>query len=241
MAEPQRKCVFCGGPANSREHVFSKRLCERAQAKKLAVVAGIYTEGEGAKHRPKHLLDTLTVRHVCAKCNNGWMNALEEWFERQLGYLIEPNWPRLANEFIEVIKPERQKLAQWLMKTAVTFNLAAMKGKLQLDFPTDVASNISIGKIPEYCWVDLGYAQLSTVGGSIGKCFRTFNGGRYWPSQIFSGFSFCFVVQFNYLLLRIARRLEPILTTIQFWAGDPFGFTQTQITRSLPCRDILTS
>lgn len=205
MAEHHRKCVFCGEPADSREHVFAKRLCERAQAKKLAVVAGIYTEGEGMKRRPKHLLDTLTVRHVCAKCNNGWMNALEEWFEKRLGYLIEPVWPRLAHEFISAVGPERHKLAQWLMKTAVMFNCAAMKGKNHVDFPLNVVSDIATGKIPEYCWVDLGFAKQGDVGCGIGKCFRTINGGQYQPSQVYSGFGFHFVIQLNHLLLRIAR------------------------------------
>jgi hypothetical protein len=169
------------------------------------VIAGMYTEGEGTKHRPEHILDSLTVRHVCTKCNNGWMNDLEEWFEKRLGYLIEPEWPRLANEFIEVARPESHRLAQWLMKTAIMFNLAAMKGKLRVDFPTDVVSAVSVGKIPEYNWVDLGFPRLSTVGCAIGKCFRAVNGGKYCRSQIFSGFGFSFGVQFNHLLLRIAR------------------------------------
>jgi hypothetical protein len=203
--EVKRRCVFCGGPADSREHVFAKRLCERARAEKLTVIAGTYTEGQGIKHRPEHLLDALTVRRVCTKCNNGWMNDLEEWFDERLGYLIEPDWPRLAREFIEIVKSENHVLAQWLMKTAVMFNLAAVKGNLRVEFPTIVVSDISAGKIPEYSWVDLGFSQMTTVGGQIGKCFRTVNGGHYQPSQIFSGFGFCFVVQFNHLLLRIAR------------------------------------
>jgi len=32
-----------------------------------------------------------------AASNSGtWMNDLEEWFERRVGCLIEPNWPKLA-------------------------------------------------------------------------------------------------------------------------------------------------
>jgi hypothetical protein len=60
------------------------------------------------------------------------------------------------------------------------------------------------GKIPDYCWVDIGFSCLSTVGAGIGKCFRTINGGQYQYSQVFSGFGFSFIVQFNHLLLRIA-------------------------------------
>src|SRR5437762_1049748 len=106
-----RVCIFCGGPANSREHVFAKRLCARARATTLTVMAGLYTQNEGIRHRPEHLLDAVTVRHVCRVCNNGWMNDLESWFERRMGFLIEPEWPRLAIEFIDAVRTERHMLA----------------------------------------------------------------------------------------------------------------------------------
>ncbi len=201
---PNRNCIFCGGPADSREHVFAKRLYERAQATKLAMLPGLYTEGKGSSHRPTHLLNTLTVRQVCRGCNNGWMNKLEEWFEQRFGFLIEPKWPLLAAEFIESAKAERHMLAQWLMKTAVMFNAATMKGVLPVEFPPDAVAKVRDGVVPDYCWVDLGYSRLGTVGGAIGKCFRTVNGNVYQQSQIFGGFGFRFVVQFNHLLLRLA-------------------------------------
>lgn len=99
-------------------------------------------------------------------------------------------------------------LAQWLMKTAITFNLAAVKGKLRVSFPTPVAFEIRVGKIPSHCWIDLGFSHLSTVGGAISKCFRVVNGGQYQPCQVGAGLSFRFTVQFNHLLLRICRAPE---------------------------------
>ena len=231
MNGAQRKCVFCGGPANSREHVFAKRLCQRAQVKKMAVIAGIYTEGEGIKNRGEHLLDTLTVRHVCATCNNGWMNELEDWFETRLGHFIQPEWPRLAENFLEMVRPESDKLAQWLIKTAVTYNLAAVKGKLKVEFPPEVLSGIMTGKIPDYCWVDLGYSRLSTVGAGIGKCFRTINGGQYQYSQIFSGFGFSFIVQFNHLLLRIANAPKADVVYDPSFGGRPVRLYPTPDSR----------
>jgi len=203
-AQPSRACVFCGGPADSREHVFATRLCARAQATTLAMMAGIYTEGEGTRRRPNHLLDSVTVRHVCRGCNNGWMNGLEAWFERRMGFLIEPTWPCLATEFLREAIGERRTLAHWLIKTAVTFNYSVMKGKLRVEFPAEFTPKIREGALPDYCWVDAGYSKLRTVGAAIGKCFRIQNGGQYYPSQIYSGFGFRFTVQFNHLLLRIA-------------------------------------
>ena len=120
-APAKRSCVFCGGPANSREHVFAKRLCKRAEAERFSVISGLFIEGEGTVTRKEHQLEAVQVRQVCLTCNNTWMNDLEVWFERRSGCLIEPNWPKLALPMIESIKEECTQLAQWLMKTAVMF------------------------------------------------------------------------------------------------------------------------
>jgi hypothetical protein len=202
----RRTCVFCGGPADSREHVFAKRLCERAQAKTLTVTAGTYTEGQGLRlPRPDYLLEGVQVRHVCTHCNNGWMNDLEAWFEERLGFLIEPDWPRLAVDFVGVIRPERQQLALWMLKTAIMFNFAAVKGSLKVEFPADVMTGVGKGHVPDYCWIDLGFSHFSTpAGGQIGRTFRTVASAGYDNAVTYKGFGFRFLVQFNHLLLRIA-------------------------------------
>jgi len=215
-----RSCVFCGSAADSREHVFAKRLCKRAGAVRFPVIPGIYTEGKGTTTRKEHHIEGLQVRHVCTNCNNTWMNDLEAWFELRLGHLIEPNWPKLALPMIENLKPERDKLAHWLLKTAVMFNLATLKGELPIEFTPEVMRKIKTGGLPDHCWVDLAYSELSTVGGVMGKCFRVINGGKYNPSQVLSpGVGFRFTVQFNHLLLRLAR--APCANvTYQSWQGE---------------------
>ena len=219
-AAAKRLCVFCGSPADSREHVFAKRLCKRAGAIRFPVVSGLFTEGKGTVTRQQHHLELTQVRHVCTSCNNTWMNDLESWFEQRVGFLIEPDWPKLAQPMIEMLKEERTQLALWLMKTAVMFNLASMKGELPVEFPTEVTRKIKEKILPEHCWVDLGYSELSTVGGAIGKCFRVINGGKYNPSQVLSrGTGFRFTIQFNHLLLRIARA-PGANVTYQSWRGE---------------------
>ncbi len=83
-------CIFCGQRANSDEHIVAQRLYKRAKAEKVALTVGHLREGEPLKRRASHLFNTFTVK-VCAQCNNGWMNDLEDWFERTLGNLIEPS------------------------------------------------------------------------------------------------------------------------------------------------------
>jgi len=215
-----RSCVFCGAPADSREHVFAKRLCKRAGAVRFPVIQGLYTQGKGTVTRKEHHVEAVQVRHVCATCNNTWMNDLESWCERRLGYLIEPGWPKLALAMMETLKAERAQLAHWLMKTAVMFSLASLQGDLRVEFAPEDTRKLKEGILPDHCWVDLAYSNLSTLGGAIGKCFRVINGGKYNPSQVLSrGVGFRFTVQFNHLLLRIARA-PGANVTYQSWNGE---------------------
>ena len=205
---PSRCCVFCGSPADSLEHVFAKRLCKRAGAVSYPVVAGLSIEGQENITRNEHHIEAVQVRYVCKTCNNTWMNDLEAWFELRLGFLIEPQWPKLALPMIEVLKSERNKLAQWLMKTAVMFSLASLQGEHPVEFPPDVTQKIKDGTLPANCWIDLAYSKTkySTVGGMITRCFRVVNGGQFNPSLVIkNGDGFKFIVQFNHLLLRIAQ------------------------------------
>lgn len=204
-----RSCVFCGGAADSREHVLALRLCERAGAVNYPIVAGLSTEGkEPVTRNGQHLIQNVTVRHVCKKCNNGWMNGLEEWFESRLGYLIEPQWPKLALAMIEELKAERKTLAQWLMKTAIMCSKAVVHGQHPVKFSTDTTLKLKEGILPENCWVDLAYSKkISTVvGGLITRHFRVQNGGHPLKNMVLNyGDGFKFIVQFNHLLLCLGK------------------------------------
>lgn len=202
-----RLCVFCGSYADSKEHVFALRLCERADAKKFAVVTGLFVEGQEPKMRPKQLVQNFTVRHVCKNCNNKWMNDLEAWFEDKLGLLIEPHWPKDALPIIEALKSERGKLAQWLMKTAVMFSCACVKGgKNPVEFSPEVTRKIKEGILPKNLWADLAYSNVATLAGGLTRNFRAKIGNQIIPDAILKneeGFRFC--IQYNHLLLRIAQ------------------------------------
>ena len=156
-------CVFCGSRANSDEHVIATRLFKRAGAVRFSVIPGVYTEGQEMRTRPKHTLESFTVGRACRECNHGWMNDLEDWFESRLGYLIEPKWPKLALTMIEELKPERNKLAHWMMKTAVTFSLSTMESEYRVVFPADVTLKIKEGILPKNVWVDLAYSDRKSV------------------------------------------------------------------------------
>jgi hypothetical protein len=206
--DASRYCVFCGLPADSKEHVFALRLCERAGASKYPVIVGLAAEGKDNVARTEHPIDAFSVRQVCADCNNNWMNNLEAWFELRLGSLIERQWPESALKIIEELQLERHKLAQWLMKTAVMFSCASLQGEHPVEFVPEVTRKIKSGIVPENCWVDLAYSKStkSRLGGGITRCFRVINGGAPVASQVLkNGDGFKFIIQYNHLLLCIGQ------------------------------------
>ena len=83
------------------------------------------------------------------------MSKLEVWFVSCLGALITPQWPQDALTIIERLKPERDTLAHWLIKTAMTFNHSAVKSNHQIEFSFGITRKIKDGILPENCWVDL--------------------------------------------------------------------------------------
>src|SRR5579859_2558429 len=104
---------------------------------------------------------------------------------------------------IEELKPERNKLAQWLMKTAVMFSLASLQDKHPVEFSHAVTQKIKDGILPDNCWVDLAFLKsvLSTVGGKITRHFFVKNGNQPVQSQVMkNGDGFNFMVEFNHLL-----------------------------------------
>lgn len=59
------------------------------------------------------------------------MRLLEEWFQKRLGFLVEPQWPRLADEMLKVLRQEPEPLIRWMIKSAVIFERATPRGVLQ--------------------------------------------------------------------------------------------------------------
>jgi len=106
--------VFCGKTPVTSEHVF-----KRGFRKKLNLPTGDrrFDQQKGldqpktSRSDPNPLFE-LKVRHVCAKCNNGWMNRLD---------LAVEHW--VLNPDNEPCDPTN--LRRWAIKTAIVYSLTA--------------------------------------------------------------------------------------------------------------------
>src|SRR6266576_1251373 len=93
-----RTCLFCDAAADSREHVIPEWLSKRMAIRNEPFHPAIFNEAVGHKAYPSIKPESFRTRQVCTSCNNGWMSLLETEFQRRLGFLVEPEWPRLATD-----------------------------------------------------------------------------------------------------------------------------------------------
>jgi hypothetical protein len=111
-----RSCVFCDGPADSKEHAYPDWLTD-------------VLPGEGAlKHARGDDPDTqrrwdaagfdVQVRQVCRTCNNGWMSRLEVRAQELLTPLI------LGTRTGSLSVAEQKTIAAWAWKTGAMLALA---------------------------------------------------------------------------------------------------------------------
>src|SRR4051794_32457648 len=104
-----RRCVFCGEQASSREHVFPLWLS------RLVGDAGDAPFTLNNPHgRNKKGLRTFGVFtwDACAICNNGWMSTLEDAAKPLLS-------PAVRGEAISWGSDEQLTVAAWAHKTAL--------------------------------------------------------------------------------------------------------------------------
>jgi hypothetical protein len=104
-----RECIFCGGPANSREDVWPCWMTSRF------VAPGTMEQERGPElrmttwpvNRPE-----LVVRRVCKKCNNGWMGQLQDRGKP----VIERLWDE---DQVTLDLDDRKALSLWAVMTSM--------------------------------------------------------------------------------------------------------------------------
>lgn len=208
-----KRCLFCEDPPHrNREHIIAQKLYERMCAESFDFCVGAYRQGEGTMRRGVQRFKTYVTNHVCRKCNNGWMSALESWFLKTAGLLVEPDWPRLARDAVEMATREHNTLCQWLLKTAITAEQNSfMRNRIVPAWLRPLAKS---GKLNSDICVDLGYSKHTTVALFLTKGFPVHNGRFFFSNQVHED-GFSFTLQLNHLLLRLMHipSAEPIRTS----------------------------
>jgi hypothetical protein len=207
-----KACLFCSNKAGSKEHIIADWLIKKMMAEDLPITIAHRNE-KGIEALRTHKLGTYKVSCVCGDCNNGWMSQLENWFKRDMGMLVEPDWPRLGTEFLRVASREKKKLARWAIKTAAMISYNSKLGGIQ-DF--DLLRTVKDdGELPDII-VEVGHIAEPIVGANTAHGFWVRNGANEALWQTFRDFPvFNCLMQFNHLALRVFRcpQADPIYTT----------------------------
>jgi hypothetical protein len=114
MTLSARTCVFCGGTPLTLEHVWPRWV-----AAILSDGGPVEVEKRGLGDEPaswQQVSLEVTVRWVCAPCNNGWLSELEEAAKPILEPLILGRKRTLT-------LTEADTVAVWCVKTALLFQL----------------------------------------------------------------------------------------------------------------------
>src|SRR5947209_1548316 len=85
MSRPQKQCIFCNNPANSKEHFWSAWMHDllpqlpdpRHDRKTFEYHPSEGHQVRGPQDRSGGV-QTIKLRVVCVSCNTGWMRLLDE-------------------------------------------------------------------------------------------------------------------------------------------------------------------
>lgn len=162
MSGMARTCVFCGASGLTREHVIPRWLTavlpEQAQWRGQDQ-ATLYTDraipdGEPLHREVAERFNAMTVKAVCAQCNNDFMNEIEKAARPILATMIRG---QLA---IALDPSSLTKVATWAVKTGLMIQLTGQE-PARLDrlyehlfregIPSD-ACRIWLGQIDDEDW-----------------------------------------------------------------------------------------
>ena len=214
-------CVFCGEPGSSREHIISTAVQKRMQLSGVEIEIGVREEEGDGEFRNAHGLNQLVTRKVCAACNSGWMSQLEVDFLAAAGPLIEPEWPRLENEFLSEAVKKSEVIARWAAKTAITANLA---GILKQSIPDEIATAVRKAKLPTTLTVKLAHIRRREgIAVIINRAFWFVDGKEKRWRGAESGRSFDVLFQLNHLAIRAINHPEVQLGFVDPEKGFPLS------------------
>lgn len=169
------------------------------QLTKIEIELGVREENGDGEFRQAHGFNQLVTRRVCTECNSGWMSQLEVDFLSAVGHLIEPEWPKLKNEFIREALIRNNVIAKWAIKTAITANLA---GIIKRPIPSEITSKVQTGNLPPQFSVKLAHIRRRDFNMITHRGFWFIDKDEKRWRGAESGRSFDVLFQLNHLAIR---------------------------------------
>lgn len=210
-----RSCVFCGGGGLTAEHVWPRWLADVLPGSgPLAFARKALHEADAKRWKAPSL--NVTIKRVCAPCNNGWMSALEADAKPLLSPMIEGKPMGLSAR-------EQKFAATWAAKTAAMLGLTHSSGPVVP--AADVTALFATREPPRNALVWLGAYEGEWSGWYSGDVIGL--GPRANPD----GFAYCATLVLGRLVFQVlgsdlAEAMTPLSApeagrlSIQIWP-DP--------------------
>jgi hypothetical protein len=107
-----RTCIFCEGPASSKEDAWPLWLMRQLEADEAGRVEA--QRGRQAPYSWRTAKGKLQVKFVCTSCNSGWMSQLEN--------RVKPIVEGLLSDIrMTFDSSDQTSLAMWAVKNAMVF------------------------------------------------------------------------------------------------------------------------
>jgi hypothetical protein len=101
-----RQCLFCGKPADSKEHLWSEWILKSLKSRNPIV------QELGKARASKPFTGAVTIKCVCTECNNGWMSKLEARIKPLVGSLMQD-----ISTSLDI--GQQKDVSLWALKTAM--------------------------------------------------------------------------------------------------------------------------
>jgi hypothetical protein len=182
MADAAR-CVFCGRPGTSEEHVFATWIADVLKGE------GTFTLGRQhgrSKTNLKHL--GVTSRAACATCNTTWMSQSEQAVRPLLTPAIQDRAATWSTE------AEQTTVAAWAMKTALMLDRSVIPSRRTVP-DKDFSYLFEHRKPPPTLFVQLGRYLPSEGETSFAVWTNTaWSTAQRASGETFEGYSISFTV-----------------------------------------------
>ena len=136
-------CLFCDNNAGNREHLWPKWIHDRIDFGPLKM----------DRYRSQQIIipyPEITIKSVCATCNNGWMSDLEAKNIPAIGSM-------LVDLSITLDRSAQESVAAWTIKTAMMLDSTRPKAAGARFYRKDDCTKMRESMfIPEYTRVWLG-------------------------------------------------------------------------------------
>lgn len=200
----ERKCVFCGATAGSREHALPTWLVEAMQATAAPALPFYVGDQAGVELQGNpRATSNLVTKRICNSCNSGWMSDLERQAKSILKDLVLPDRTCFSRSELQQLRQHEPILRRWLVKTAETLSHMASRSGVQ-QIPPHIAPLVWQNKTPETCLIYAGWLPEAGYNSVVGRGFRAFHNGQF-SRNLKNPETFNFIIQLNHLALRISN------------------------------------